>query len=240
MPTFSDLGIPFPLFEGPTEDASEYCGLGQCSLCGTEDARCFELGIGADLIVSCAGCRTENPLDADDREDTECRQCGITIHFPQIDEDSLKCCYRCLRNGRAVLSKDSVLGMIGWEQAQSGVTHGIPGLKRTDFEMVPLADGWVGARVAQEHLLELIRMPTYSSIQGDRWQFCCQCPMVYVGSGRELFSTLAPNGDGRALFEQIVQQCVDRLWEDKLHDLTGVYVFRCGSCGRLTAHWDIA
>src|SRR5204862_979 len=49
-----------------------------------------------------------------------------------------------------------------------------------------------------------------------------------------------PDGDGRALFEEVVQDAVPGLWEDRLHDVTGVYVFRCPACGRLSAHWDIA
>ena len=31
--------------------------------------------------------------------------------------------------------------MISWEQAFEGITHGVPELNRTDFEMVPKEDG---------------------------------------------------------------------------------------------------
>jgi len=131
--------------------------------------------------------------------------------------------------------------MISWEQAFEGVTHGVPGLNRSDFEMVPGEDDWVGARLPQKMMFELLRTPTYTTIQGERWQFCCKRPMIFVGQwSRKEFTRRAPKGDGRAFFEQIVQDTVPGLWEDKLHDETGVYVFRCSTCKRLTAHWDIA
>jgi uncharacterized protein CbrC (UPF0167 family) len=131
--------------------------------------------------------------------------------------------------------------MISWEQASQGVTQGIPGLNRSDFEMVPRGDDWVGARLPQEMMFELLRTPTYNSIQGERWQFCCQQPMVFLGEwSRDEFCKRAPEGNGKRLFERIVRDPVPRLWEDDLHDITGVYVFECRSCDRLTAHWDIA
>jgi hypothetical protein len=37
--TFADLGIPFPLFEAPAKEASEYKSLGRCKLCGTGQVR---------------------------------------------------------------------------------------------------------------------------------------------------------------------------------------------------------
>lgn len=202
--TFTDLGIPFPLFEGPSDQASEYC-------------------------------------DTDDREDCSCRLCHATVRFPGIDDEEIKTCYSCLRSGKAAITKDTELGMISWEQAFDGVTNGVPGLDRRDFEMVPKEDDWVGARLPQEVMFELLRTPTYSSIQGERWQFCCRRPMVFIGEwNREEFARRAPDGDGQRYFEEIVQDSVPGLWEDQLHDITGVYVFRCASCDKVTAHWDIA
>jgi uncharacterized protein CbrC (UPF0167 family) len=131
--------------------------------------------------------------------------------------------------------------MISWEQAFEGVTHGVPGLNRSDFEMVPKEDDWVGARLPQEMMFELLRTPTYSSIQGERWQFCCGRPMVFLGEwSRAEFAQRATDGDGRRFFEEIVQDSIPGLWENELHDVTGIYVFRCPSCQRLTSHWDIA
>jgi uncharacterized protein CbrC (UPF0167 family) len=192
-------------------------------------------------MCQCPNCGTVNGLDANDREDRPCRMCKANVSFPDLDEDEIKACYSCLREGRAAITKDTELGMVSWEQAFEGVTHGLPGLNRNDFEMVPKEDDWVGARFPQEMMLELLRMPNYNSIQGERWQFCCRQPMVFLGGwSREEFSRRASDGDGRRLFEEIVQDSVPGLWEDKLHDITGVYVFQCRSCGRLTAHWDIA
>lgn len=239
--TFAELGIPFPLFEGPSDQASEYCGVGTCSLCGHKRQNCFRIGIGCAVMVDCPSCGTANGLDADDREEEACRHCRATVPFPTIEDDEIRACYACLRSGRAAISKDTSLGMVSWEQAFEGVTHGVPELHHPDFEMVPKGDGWVGARLPQEAMLELLRMPSYGSIQGERWQFCCQWPMAFIGEwSREEFVRRSPDGDGQRHFEQVVQHTVPGLWEDQLHDITGVYVFRCSSCERITAHWDIA
>jgi len=40
--TFDDLGIPFPLFAAPAEEAIGYLGRSTCSLCDKHDAHCFE------------------------------------------------------------------------------------------------------------------------------------------------------------------------------------------------------
>jgi uncharacterized protein CbrC (UPF0167 family) len=90
-------------------------------------------------------------------------------------------------------------------------------------------------------MFELLRTPSYLTIQGEQWLFCCKAPMVFVGSwSRDRFTKEAPDGDGRAYFESIVADPVPGLWEDQLHDATGIYVFRCPACRRLKAHWDLA
>jgi uncharacterized protein CbrC (UPF0167 family) len=238
--TFAELGNPFPLFDAPITDAADYMGLGACSLCATPKQHCFELGIGAALMVTCPKCDTENGLDAADRADAPCRQCGSSLTFPDINGE-IFACYSCLRAGKAAITKDTELGMVSWEQAFEGVTHGVPGLNRTDFEMVPTESDWIGARLPRESMYELLRTPNYLTIQGERWQFCCKTPMVFIGTWtREDFKRRAPAGDGRRYFEQVVQNPVPGLWEDALHDVTGVYVFRCGKCSRITANWDLA
>jgi uncharacterized protein CbrC (UPF0167 family) len=192
-------------------------------------------------MSECPSCGVINGLDADDRKDCQCRQCKKTIPFPKLGDSEVNVCYSCLRAGRAAITMDTELGMISWEQAFEGVTHGVPGLNRSDFQLVPREDGWVGARLPQETMVELLRTPTYNTIQGECWQFCCQQPMVFVGEwSREEFSLRAPDRNGKAFFENIVQDCVPGLWEDQLHDITGTYVFQCNTCSRLTAHWDIA
>jgi uncharacterized protein CbrC (UPF0167 family) len=236
--TFAQLGISFPLFAGPSDLATEYCGLATCSLCGGEPTHCFRLDIGGAVMRACPSCGTENGLDANDRAGGSCRECKQMVPFPDLGENEIKACYACLRSGKAAITKDTELGMISWEQAFEGVTHGLPGLSRDDFEMVPADDDWVGARLPQGTMFELLRTPSYNTIQGECWQFCCQQPMVFVGEwSQEEFSQCAPDGDGRSYFEKIVQNCGPDLWDSELEDI-GFYVFRCNSCGRLTAHWD--
>ncbi len=99
----------------------------------------------------------------------------------------------------------------------------------------------MGVRVPQEHLFELLRTPSYVTWQGECWLFCCEEPMVYLGSwGQDEFTNHALDGDGKALFDKIVEGGNLALWEGKLHDATGIYVFRCNKCNRLRAQWDIA
>lgn len=240
MTTFADLRVPFPLFEAPVDDASDFVGGATCSLCGQGSAACFELGIGCALMQECSACGTVNGLDASDATSVDCRACQQSIVFPDLTTPVISC-YLCLRKGRAAITKDTELGMVSWAQAFEGVTHGIPGLRHADFELVPKANDWVGARLPQATMFELLRTPTYLTIQGDRWLFCCKEPMVFVGQwSREQFTRQAPDGDGQKLFRAIVEKPVPGLWEDELHDETGIYVFRCRSCQRLRAHWDLA
>jgi uncharacterized protein CbrC (UPF0167 family) len=241
MPTFADLGFPFPLFEGDVDDASEFVGHGRCSLCGEVASACFELGIGCDVVVECPACSTQIGLDADDREAGTCRNCSKSVPFPRDTDDGLLCCFDCLRRGRAALSKDTELGMVSWEQAFEGLTHGVPGLNHPDFEMVPTDSHWVRARVDRNLLFELVRTPTYSTIQGETWRFCCKTPMTFVGAwSRETFSRQAPDGNGQAYLAAILGEDVPGLWEDQLHDVTGIYVFRCRACETVRGDWDIA
>jgi hypothetical protein len=238
--TFHDLGIPFPLFEAPVSDAVDYEGRARCSLCREDGVHCFRLGIGADIVVHCPGCAAETALDADSRSGEACQTCGRHLEFPDFGCSTPLACYACLRAGRAALTKDTELGMIRHEDAMRGITHDIPGLDRPDFDLVPLSDGWVGARLPTPTMLELLRTPEYSTIQGEQWLFCCKVPMIFVGQwSREKFSHMAPDGNGREFFHQTVRDAIDGLWEDQLHDQTGIYVFRCATCRKHSAHWDM-
>src|SRR3954451_23200604 len=114
--TFAQLGIPFPLFEAPIEESGDYAGIATCSLCRSTQSHCFEPGIGDDVVVLCSYCGTANGLDAQDRVDIGCSNCGQMVAFPSIDGELLVC-YQCLRAGKATLGKDTELGMVGWEQA---------------------------------------------------------------------------------------------------------------------------
>ncbi len=242
MLTFTALGCPFPLFRGSVEDASEFVGEGKCGLCGVHSEVCFELGIGCDVVVQCGICNADTGLDADDRAAGACRSCGASVAFPDVDEDDdLLCCFVCLRKGRAAITKDTELGMVSWQQALEGLTHGVPGLNHPDFEMVPTDSDWVRARVDSNLLYELVRTPTYSSIQGERWMFCCKRPMVFEGAwSRGTFSRKAPDGNGKAFLAAILDEDVPGLWEDRLHDVSGIYVFSCATCITLKGHWDVA
>jgi uncharacterized protein CbrC (UPF0167 family) len=240
MTTFKALGIDFPLFDAPAEDASDYVGVATCSFCSAQ-THSFSLGIGCYVQVRCTTCGVENWLDADDRANGLCRSCARPVEFPFLGDGEVLVCYGCLRSGRAAMTKDTEFGMVSWEQALSGVTHGVPGLKTDKFPVVDNGNGWYGAVIPSQHLLELLRTPTPSTIQGETWLFCCQQPMTFIGRwSRANFSHFAPDGDGRAYLERLLGKHVPGLWEDDLHDVTGIYVYRCPSCRREVASWDIA
>jgi uncharacterized protein CbrC (UPF0167 family) len=240
MATFHELGIPFPLFEAAIEEAPGYVGLASCSLCTKARQHVFVLGIGCALMIPCPSCGAVNGLDTYDREATPCRQCRSLIPFPDIANNEILCCYSCLRAGKAAIAKDTELGLITWESAVEGVTHGIPELNHSDFEMVPRGDVWVGARLPSEVMLELLGTPIYSTWQGDCWLFCCKQPMVYVGNwDKKDFTRNAPDGNGRALFERTVPDFQSKMWDVQFWDGPSYYVFRCSHCGRLRSHWDM-
>ncbi len=241
MVRFNDLGIPFPLFMGNVEDAAEYIGKGTCYSCHQEKEHCFKLGIGSTIVFECTHCGSENGLDAADRNDGICISCKNTIRFPEMPGRVPSICYECLRAGKGAFTKDTELGMISWEQTLNGITHGRPGLDRTDFELVPVGDDWIGAKLSADIMFELLRTPTFVTIQGEVWQFCCARPMVYIGTwSREDFSLHAEDGDGKSLFQLIIQDNVEGLWEDQLGDEIGIYVFEFSTCKSKRAIWDMA
>lgn len=244
MPTFADLGIPFPLFEAPTDEASDYAGVATCRLCRRGDQPCFELGIGDDLIVACPSCGVQNGLAADDRGDALCRSCGGAVLFPEPlkAKKQLLVCYDCLRAGQAAMTKDTELGMVTWEQAVAGVTHGVPGLRTEQFEVVPIDpdDDWYGARVPSEHLWELLRTPGFHSWQGERWLFCCGRPMAYLGGWRNVIESLRPDDPG-AFFEALFDSddaATSLGYEPFELGNVSLYAYRCRTCGRCRATWD--
>lgn len=241
MTSFAELDISFPLFEAPVEDSSNYIGVAGCDLCNAANVHCFELGIGCDVIASCSACGAETALDAHDRKAGLCTGCATEVAFPDSASDRVRCCCSCLRAGKAAIAKDSVLGAIGYAEAVEGVTHGLPSLERDEFEIVPKGDDWFGARVPKADLFELVRTPRYLTIQGDQWQFCCARPMTFLGTWTaDHFNRAAENGDGRALFDAIVPDANDDLWNGNLHDEAGIYVFRCRACSAHAAHWDMS
>jgi uncharacterized protein CbrC (UPF0167 family) len=237
--SFADLGIPFPLFEGPV-DGTEFCGLATCTLCRRPAQNCFHLGVGDYVMTHCAACGSLNGLSASDLKDGLCRSCGAQIPFPAVgNSKEVRVCYDCLREGRAALTKDTELGMISWEQALEGVTNGVPRLKRTDFELVPREDDWVAVRLPQEMMFELLRTPTYCSWQGERWLFCCQRPMVYVGNWTsEDFCEFAPDRDGSKFLYEVIADACPGIWAAVQEGQVSTYVFRCPACRKFAGHSD--
>jgi len=240
--TFAQLGISFPLFDGPVADASGYAGERECLLCGKQAPHCFRLGIGSDVIASCTRCGTANALDSEDRKDAPCTKCRNAISFPPNDpDDELHVCFGCLREGKAAFTQDTEIGMVRWQDAVVGMTHGRPGLRQTDFELSPgKSKGWLQARVPSEVLMELTRTPSYTTWQGEQWLFCCRKPMTFLGAWDAAdFNHNAQDGVGRVLFEQVVEDQQPRMWEYGIGGGVCVYAFRCASCARLRAHWDM-
>ena len=200
--TFAELDAPFPLFEAPIRDAVGYIGSEECFLCGHPRRVCFGLSIGHAIIVSCSQCGTENGLDVTYRQAVECRKCSNLISFPPC-RNGIITCYACLRAGKAAMTKDTDLGMISWEQAFEGMSHGRPRLNHPDFEMVTTDSDWIRAKLPQPLMFELLRTPGFHTIQGQSWLFCCKEPMTFVGCWeREDFSNNAEDENGQALFEK--------------------------------------
>lgn len=244
MASFSDLGIPFPLFEAPTDEASDHVGIATCRLCGRGERHCFELGIGDALILTCPSCGTGTGLDADDRADAPCRSCGSTVTFPEPlkAKKQLLACYECLRAGKAAMTKDTEFGMVSWAQAFEGVTNGVPGLRTGQFEVVPIDpdEDWSGVRIPVEHLWELLRTPGFHSWQGERWLFCCREPMTYLGGWRNAVKSLRPD-DPIAFYKSLFDPDDEaRGWGFERFESgsPSLYVYRCRNCGRCRATWD--
>lgn len=246
MSTFADLGIPFPLFEARTDEASDYDGVATCRLCRRAGQHCFNMGIGSALILPCPACGAENGLRADDRKDAPCRSCGVSVPFPEAlrTKKQMLVCYDCLRAGKGAMSKSTELGLVTWENAIEGVTGGVPGRPTEQFELV-LTDAdpdgdWYGSRVPNEHLWELLRTPGISSWQGEDWLFCCRRPMTYLGGWRTVLEKLRPEDPAAfcdALFDPDDEV---RTWGYEAFEYgnLSLYTYRCGTCGRLRGTWD--
>jgi uncharacterized protein CbrC (UPF0167 family) len=244
MPTYSALGIPFPLYEAQVEpsDDSDYAGRGTCRICGVVDTHCFYLGIGTALIIPCPSCSIDNGLDVSDKASANCRRCGSSIPFPTsiATKKEPKVCYSCLRAGKVAFTKDTEFGMISEQEAYSGVTNGVPGLEQDQFEaiVVDAEEDWVGVKIPREVMCELLRTPCYGTWQGECWLFCCRYPMTFVGEwGPEHFEERAADGAAEELFNSVVEDVLPRAW----HTLgigISVYVFECKRCGKLRAHHD--
>ncbi|WP_165797430.1 CbrC family protein [Solimonas fluminis] len=165
----------------------------------------------------------------------------MTVPFPKA-EGNITTCYSCLRQGRAAIGKDSAFGMISWQQAMEGVTHGAPELEAQGYELIDKGDDWYGVRLPKELMLELLRTPSYVTWQGDVWQFCCGAPMSFIGEWSKAdFNNAAQDGAGRALFAQVMSEDALMVWDrNDLGEGSYCYVFRCPGCKALKAHMDMS
>lgn len=249
MTTFQQLGIPFPLYEAPINESSEYQPDSSCSICKRHEQPCFNLSIGCALMVTCGRCKTVNGLDAHSRNDVECCVCGSPVLFPsELKENEIKTCYDCLRNGGAAMTKDTELGMVSWDQALQERTHGRPGLTSNEFETIVVSqdENWVGVKLPAPVLFELLRTPSFTTWQGEEWLFCCKTPMTYIGEWRHVAKSFSSTEEARELFDSIMAECPDSTPREDIWDTVSteseaicVYVFRCKSCGSNRATWDM-
>ncbi len=213
--TFSDLGISFPLFTAPVHEAAEYRELGTCELCQALNAYCFSA--------------------------------------TNLEGRSRIACYSCLRNGQVGIRKNTVVGLVVPRSAEEGITdavgHSVEELATYGFEILPHPTepddpDWHCVRVSKEHLLELLRTPSFLNWQGCCWLFCCKRPMVYVGIWKEPeFEFHAGPNDPAEFFNQIMVNLPPEqvAWgrHAPLSQCGGPYVFRCSVCGGYKRNLDM-
>jgi hypothetical protein len=90
---------------------------------------------------------------------------------------------------------------------------------------------------------ELVHTPRYATFQGERWLFCHDEPMTYLGEwARDDFERERP-GAGRDLFLEIIRDVgpdqVEAAWQHGFDSGLTVYVFRCRRCEKLRTHSDV-
>jgi uncharacterized protein CbrC (UPF0167 family) len=240
---------PFPLYAAPLVDAAEYRRSGQCSLCGQASADRFALGVGAYVVHDCTTCRRPFAVRADGHGTAPqaCSHCLTSANLTPLPVDPAVC-VACLRGGRAALTKDTEYGMVRWDDAILGRTHGVPGLRRVGpgFAMLePGEDGWTKVAVDTAVLLELVRTPSYSTWQGAEWRFCCANAMRYVGEWTQQDVSQHAPADPAAAFTQIFEGLEPSMWQfmarDR-HDDAGIdfHVFQCQRCGAFRGHCDMS
>lgn len=152
-----------------------------------------------------------------------------------------------LRAGRGAITKSTEFGMVSWEQAFQGVTHGMPGLETSEFErvLVDAEEDWYGVRVPQEHLFELLRTPGFNTWQDETWLFCCKRPMTYLGEWASVLKVQFQGTEARAVFDSVFDPDDDSkewVWErlsGRKWDTVCVYVFHCKTCNRFKSTRDM-
>lgn len=206
MVTFAEIGMEFPLFAAPIEDAI-VDQQGACSPCGTVSQLLF----GGS-------------------------------------------CYACIRAGKGDHTIDTEYGMVRPEDALNGRTHGLP-LDPNNLPNLPLVahavdlkfrdEHWYSVQFASDDLIELTRTPSYHTRQGERWLFCCEKPSIFMGcldSSKLAQLASERSSTNEATIASLLSISVDEAkWMPSAieRDSGGLYLFRCQSCSRLRAHFDI-
>ena len=211
---FADLGLTIPLFMAPAREAREYAGPGSCSLCLNREEHCFALEGEAQVIAECAACNEEAPLSAAARADGPCGSCDATVEFTLARTGKLRVCASCLMAGLVALPKQTERGHVGWAEALAGQT----------------SEGWVVEPLA---LLELLRTPGFDTWSASpTWLFCCERPMVYLGSRGAGGFRAGQLGSGQQRFLNTVEGADSKGWVDLNEGRAVACVFRCEQCGR--------
>jgi hypothetical protein len=174
--------MDFPLYEAPIEKSPEFEGRGTSVVSGKESDHCFRLGVGCCLRLTCPQCGTTHVLDCASPLSPNCRSCNRLVIQPDAE---ILITYDELRAGVGLITKDTEVGMVSWEQLETGWSHGIPSEERLSGfitrEDPDGEDGWFQAKLDPDDIYELLRTPTYVTWQGECWLFHDQRPMVYVG-----------------------------------------------------------
>lgn len=242
------IELDFSLFQAPAADAAGYSQSSlnrrvQCCVKRTDVAHAFRLGVGDYLRVECDACGTDNFLGASDRESEPCRQCDAEVSFPPVPDDDVYVSLEALHDGAATITKDTEVGMVSWEHALNGETHGAPDIPRhTGVEIVEPDEGWPRARVDSEDLWDLLQVPNFVTWQTERWLFDEGRPMTFLGAWEpEAFDRHAPDGDGRAfLADMLDYRDIDEVWRGLQSDSSlTAYVFRSLTREKFRAYCDM-
>lgn len=233
MITFTELGLSVPLFLGDVTLAEGFEDARKCVLCG-QPGPCLPLDV---VLVACPSCGGQAPVWPKPRPTDSrgsCPRCSGPVHMQDALAAEaanalrlgvmvrLRGCVGCLRAGRWAQTHIAEVGAIGWE---------------TSVE----ADAQPG------HWAELLRTPRYATFQGERWLFCHELPMIYLGEWGQADFEAARPGAGCDLFAEIIRDVDPDQFEDAwaygLQESYGelglrVYAFRCQRCDGLRTHSD--
>jgi hypothetical protein len=172
----------------------------------------------------------------------DCKVCGKPAELRFFEA-----CYECLRSGSVDHSMDSELGMVRVQDAESGLTYGLPlGIPQLgNYELVPWPvdpdfpdERWYHVRIDSEYLRELLRTPKYHTWQGAYWKFCCKRPCIFLGS---LPAEAFPNSP-KSTPEDIAKWFGSPDWGAIANGRFGswtYYGFQCPVCGSFRYHEDV-